>query len=126
MIIVKYLLVIAVLLSLFIWGFWSVFSYTAPDKAQAGLLWGSTKCGEWLELKTDSQIISQYEDIPGLAWLFGYLSGRSLSINKEFHVPGSGLSTEQIHFWMDKYCRENPSSSIRQGADILFRERTGY
>ena len=109
----KYLLVIAVLLS-----------FTVPDKAQAVTVLGSADCGQWLKWRTDSQKIRQSEWAE--FWLVGYLSGLSFSINTEFWKSGNGLSVEQVKFWMDKYCRENPLTSVKQGADILFHERTGY
>lgn len=108
----KYLLVIAVLLS-----------FTAPDKVQAAEIRGYTDCGQWLDVRTNSQ--KKTLSLARQLWVLGYLSGLAIGKNKEFFLSGNGLSNEQIMFWLDNYCRENPLQHTFQGAIKLFRERTG-
>ena len=107
----KYLLVIAVLLS-----------FTAPAKVQAIEVRGVFDCGQWLDVRTDIQL-----EVRALAvqlWVLGYLSGKAMGANKEFWKSGDGLSNEQVMYWIDNYCREHPLKHLDQGADILFHERT--
>ena len=99
----KYLLVIAVLLS-----------FTAPAKVQAIEVRGVFDCGQWLDVRTDIQL-----EVRALAvqlWVLGYLSGKAMGANKEFW--------KQVMYWIDNYCREHPLKHLDQGADILFHERT--
>jgi hypothetical protein len=111
-VVMKYLLIIAVLLS-----------FTAPVKVQAVEARGYLDCGQWLAVRTDSQ--RKIESIAGKLAVVGYLSGLAVGTDKEFFQSGNGLSNEQVMFWLDNYCRENPLDNIYEGANTLFRERTG-
>lgn len=113
MIIVKYLLVIAVLLS-----------FTAPAKADGhGILTlGLVDCGKWLEARVADDKGHSFEFQRGLV---GYLDGLAVGKGTNFWVAEREVTPDQVAYWMDKYCRETPLSTIRKGADILFHERTG-
>ena len=106
-VVMKYLLVIAVLLS-----------FAVPAKADVGIK--THDCGEWLSARA--------KDAP-YPWMLqkfldGFLSGMALGYREEFWASGNGITSDQVFYWMDKYCRENPLNYITKGAIQLFRERT--
>lgn len=107
----KYLLVIAVLLS-----------FTAPDKAQAVEVRGGTDCGTWLTDRKEAYVNSWQNERA----LQGFLDGVSWALDLEFWKSGQGITFDQVKYWMDRYCRENPLHHTVQGAIKLFRERAGY
>ena len=104
----RYLILIAVLLS-----------FAAPAKADVSIV--THDCGEWLSARKN--------DDPH-AWMFqkflvGFLSGMSMGSYEEFWASENGITPDQVFYWMDKYCRENPLKHITKGGLILFNERTG-
>ena len=105
----KYILVIAILLS-----------FTVPEKAEAVMIRGAADCGQWLDFRKDTASRTNGVEF----WVMGYLSALSFSTNKEFWESGNGLSAQQVMYWIDNYCRENPLSNVARAADTLFLERT--
>ena len=105
----KYLLVIAILLS-----------FTAPAGAVATM--GGTDCGDWLTDRKEASVNSWQLE----RGLYGVLDGLSLGLELDFWLSGQGITLDQVNYWMDKYCRENPLSHTTNGAIKLFKERTGY
>ena len=59
------------------------------------------------------------------SWLLGLLSGFSFAAEKEFWGSGGGLTNDQVFFWMDRYCDENPLKGQMNGAITLMNEHTG-
>ena len=59
------------------------------------------------------------------AWMVGLFNGFSFATEKEFWTSGDGLTNDQVFFWMDRYCDENPLKMIMHGAITLMNERTG-
>ena len=58
-------------------------------------------------------------------WLMGVLNGFAFTADKEFWDSGNGLTGDQVFFWMDRYCDENPLKRVMHGAITLMNERTG-
>ena len=110
----KYALVVAVLLS-----------FAVPVKAEQGTevtIQGSRDCGAWLEVREEHPLSAGLYEF----WLVGLLDGVSLNSGIEFWEAGDGVTPNQVYYWTDKYCRENPLNDVMDGARLLFHEKTGY
>ena len=103
----KYLILIAVLLS-----------FAVPVKAELTIR-GALDCGTWLEARRAGLVRAE-------GWLVGVLNGVTIGSGIEFWQAGDGMITnDQLFYWMDKYCRENPLNDVMDGVGKLFNERTG-
>lgn len=96
----------------------ALFLCLACQPASAVLARGAPDCGEWF--KTDPA-----EQLRTKSWLIGYLSG----INTGFRIEKQrdfnyfdNATNAQIYLWMDKYCRDNPLSTVSVGSVVLFQE----
>ena len=84
-------------------------------------LMGVPTCADWAEDRRIADSVSiRFE-----AWLLGMLNGFALASEKEFWDSGDGLTNDQVFFWMDRYCDENPLKRVANGAVTLMNERTG-
>lgn len=77
-------------------------------------------CGSWVEYRR--QPGSQDEQVMKL-WLWGYVSGYALASPKGEQLDLPSGST--ISAWMDKYCRDEPLSTIVTGGAALVKELSG-
>lgn len=91
-----------------------------PTYADGIYITGVVDCGKWVEGRSTSsaQILEGY--------VIGMMNGLALGSGVEFwFASGSKLEAAQVHLWMDKYCRENPLSSVVTGTVALMNEHTG-
>ena len=115
-VVMKYLLVIAVLLS-----------FTAPVKAGQVELTSIVWCGDWLDARSkltntfDQDGARNRVSMVAEGVLRGFLNGLVWSLDTDFWRI-TQLKHNQIFYWMDKYCRDNPLNDIYMGAIQLFRE----
>jgi hypothetical protein len=84
-------------------------------------LMGGNSCAEWAEDRRLDDNVSKRSQ----AWLRGLLNGFAFAADKEFWDSGDGLTNDQVFFWMDRYCDENPLKRVANGAVTLMNERTG-
>jgi hypothetical protein len=90
-------------------------------QATAVALMGGSTCAEWAEDRRIASSLSRRSE----AWLRGLLNGFAFAADKEFWDSGDGLTNDQVFFWMDRYCDENPLKRVVHGAITLMNERTG-
>ena len=115
----KYLLVIAVLLS-----------FTVPAGAQPVRFHTGHDCGQWLEQR--EQWTESITDEHGNLLRKSFVLEQRLTSLIDGLVMASainfwnGITPDQVHYWMDNYCRENPLRGVLNGTWKLFQERTGY
>jgi hypothetical protein len=86
-----------------------------PAQAEGIITMGHIDCGLWAEARTSgrSQILEEH--------LIGFLNGLTLGTMSHFWIAGD-ISRQQVHLWMDKYCRDNPLSvAVPAGALLLHR-----
>jgi hypothetical protein len=90
-------------------------------QAVALTLRGGSSCAEWAEDRRLDDNVSKLSRV----WLQGLLNGFVIGAEKEFWDSGDGLTNDQVNFWMDRYCDENPLKRVVNGAVTLMNERTG-
>lgn len=90
-------------------------------EATAVTLMGGASCADWAEDRRLDDNVSKVSQ----AWLRGMLNGFAFASGKEFWGSGDGLTNDQVFFWMDRYCDENPLKRVSHGAVTLMNERTG-
>jgi len=89
--------------------------------AQAITVRGGSSCGQWIASKTSAPPeADNWLRLTNEIWLIGYLSGRAMGTNVDFFEDGP--DNESMQLWMDNYCRENPLSSVTDGAENLWYE----
>jgi hypothetical protein len=105
----------------------------APTRYPAVLLeGGEIDCGLWAKARKEpppSAVILEGNVI-------GFLNGLSIGESREFWgyglpqspLPGgrgeSSITRDSVYLWLDKYCNENPLSSVYVGAIQLFWEHS--
>ena len=72
-------------------------------------------CADWAK---DRKSYSHYSEFA----LIGMLNGLAFTSGKNFW---ENLETDQVYFWMDRYCDNNPLSNTTDGAIKLMNETTG-
>ena len=81
---------------------------------------GGHSCGTWHEVRKQDKLSVGQQALT--SWVVGFLSGLNMhAAAKNIWGKTNPLTASQISLWLDKYCRENPLSSIRNGAWDLFR-----
>ena len=68
-------------------------------------------CAEWLKAREEHQAISYQGYVDGV--VDGMSMGIMVSIRGE-NIPPK-YSSEQIFYWMDRYCRNSPLNSLLSG-----------
>jgi hypothetical protein len=95
----------------------------SATRAEAYTVMGVRDCGQWVSQRQNEQAGTS---ISSETWVIGYLSGMSVGRSEEFWRRDTReISNEQVYLWMDKFCRENPLSSVADGALALYYEITG-
>lgn len=74
-------------------------------------------CAGWADAKGEpmKDLIREY-------WLVGMMNGLALASGKDFWA---NIEQNQLIFWMDRYCDNNPLSSVVIGVGDLMVERFG-
>jgi len=93
--------------------------FSLPAQAANVTLRGASNCAIWTQERAQQR--AQYEK----AWLSGYFSGLAMGTDVNFWgVAGRNeIDNEAVWQWIDRYCAENPKSSLVTGAEKLFLER---
>lgn len=93
----------------------SSFSFM-PSKADAEVTTiGSPTCARWHEYRNNANRAAE-------AYLYGLMNGLAVGTANDFWAD---LKPNQVLFWMDKYCDNNPLGSTLYGAYKLMEERHG-
>ena len=74
-----------------------------------------TTCADWAESRRSTYPFREFA-------LIGMLNGLAYTSDKNFWA---NLEPDQVHFWMDRYCDNNPLSNTTDGAIKLMNETTG-
>ena len=78
---------------------------------------GGGGCGQWSISRAEPR--PSVNEAANFGWLMGFLSGLASGTGVNVLV---GVAPQSIAFWMDKYCRANPSNKVGTGAITLFNE----
>ena len=91
---------------------------TGPAQAQLKLNATGT-CAMWLEAGKN-KVFRQIEE----ALVLGLIDGMSLGANMNFWVTREGqLKINQVLYWVDNYCRDNPLEHTVTGVWEFFNSR---
>ena len=85
-------------------------------QAQAITLIGGVNCAQWASAR-ETKTAGGFQD-----YLLGFINGLVVLSLKDFWDP---IQREQVFYWMDKYCAENPLENVMSGSYALFEERFG-
>ena len=85
--------------------------------AQYITMGASYTCAGWAEARDTpmTNLISEY-------WLVGLMNGLAIGSGKDFWA---NIEQNQLIFWMDRYCDNNPLGNTVTGAGDLMIERFG-
>ena len=85
--------------------------------AQAVTMGAHYTCAGWADAKGEpmKDLIREY-------WLVGMMNGLALASGKDFWA---NIEQNQLIFWMDRYCDNNPLSDVVIGVGDLMVERFG-
>ena len=72
-------------------------------------------CAEWAKDRKSDVRYSEFS-------LIGMLNGLAFASGRDFWA---NLKNDQVYFWMDRYCDNNPLSNTTDGAIKLMNETTG-
>jgi hypothetical protein len=89
-------------------------NFTATQAEALDMLAFGT-CAVWAEERRAKIVYREFA-------LIGMLNGLAFASGKNFWA---NLEPDQIHFWMDRYCDNNPLSNTTDGAIKLMNETTG-
>jgi hypothetical protein len=53
----------------------------------------------------------------------GFVNGVALGADLNFWIEGGEITNDQVFFWMDRYCDNNPLKDVTDGVIALFVER---
>jgi len=88
-------------------------------RAQAVMVRGVTPCSFWASSRAAGSALVLEANQQGL------INGLALVSRKDFWMVPYPIEPEQVFYWMDQYCANNPLNSIVQGSYALFEERFG-
>jgi hypothetical protein len=73
---------------------------------------GRYSCGLWLEIRAARNDASDVRFVQGREWISGFVT----AYNWYEHPVGGNISAgtdrEGMYAWLDKYCRENPTTAV--------------
>jgi len=87
---------------------------TAADKDGLFSVQGNRSCGLWVKDRKESD----WEDIADRSWIVGYITAYNSQTPDVFDILNK-TDTQSVFLWMDKYCQENPLSSLVKGMEQL-------
>ena len=90
-------------------------------QAQEGEIWvkGSVNCALWAsarEAKTSGQLEH---------YVLGFINGVALSYLREIWIYPNKIEPEQVYYFIDVYCANNPLQNVVDGTYALFDDRFG-
>ena len=74
-------------------------------------------CGEWVKYRKEGGCINGMQQ----RWIGGYITAYNLQTFDVLDIMAS-TDPESVFLWMDKYCQENPLSSLAVGMRVLTKE----
>ncbi len=88
-------------------------------QAEGVLVKGSTPCSLWASSRAagTASVLEGYQQ--------GLINGLALGSGKDFWMFPYPIEPEQVFYWMDQYCANNPLSSTITGSYAVFDERFG-
>ena len=96
-----------------------ILSGTLAGNAQADItILNAYPCAEWHQ---DRKAGGAYKSIAN-AWLIGLMNGYAITTQRNFW---ESLEIEQVMFWMDRYCDNNPFENTYSGSVKLMEQRYG-
>jgi len=90
-------------------------NFTATQAEAVVAVLAFRNCAQWAEDRRSNILYSEFT-------LIGMLNGLAFTSDKDFLA---NLEPDQVHFWMDRYCDNNPLSNTTDGAIKLMNETTG-
>lgn len=79
---------------------------------------GIQSCGKWLSLRqkdTENRLDSTLE------WASGFLTGAAIFSPKQID-PANGIDAHALSYWLDNYCRANPTKNLLQAIMEFIKE----
>lgn len=76
-------------------------------------------CATWAEAQSGGGWLKAVSQ----AHLMGFVNGVALGADLNFWIEGGEITNDQVFFWMDRYCDNNPLKDVTDGVIALFVER---
>jgi hypothetical protein len=98
----------------------TMLSFGTAQAQEAGI-WteGTLNCALWASAREAKASVSLEH------YLLGFINGLALGEAKDFWRYPNSIEPEQVYYWMDKYCANNPLQDVIGGSYALFQERFG-
>ncbi len=80
---------------------------------------GDLNCAKWASARAEKNA-GQLEH-----YLLGFINGVAVSYFKEVWIYPNSIEPEQVYYWMDVYCTDNPLQDVVSGTYALFADRFG-
>ncbi|MDB4235113.1 hypothetical protein N9828_01320 [bacterium] len=90
-------------------------NFTATQAVAGVTVKAYATCAAWAKDRRSNIIYSEFA-------LIGMLNGLAFTSGRNFWA---NLEPDQVFFWMDRYCDNNPLSNTTDGAIKLMNETTG-
>ena len=90
-------------------------NFTATQAEAVVDVFAFRTCADWAKDRKSNILFGQFS-------LIGMLNGLAYTSDKNFWAD---LEPDQVFFWMDRYCDNNPLSNTTDGAIKLMNETTG-
>jgi hypothetical protein len=78
---------------------------------------GGIDCGAWLTAREQGQ--AQAHE----GYLLGFLDAFALHTQQDIWRRPAAVTRQQVFFWVDRWCRENPLMAVRDAAIAFEQER---
>jgi hypothetical protein len=107
-------------LTLFTW------SFRVPGEIKVFTVFNEPACKDWQknienEKNVSSKIYDRYGRLIDNAWLLGFVSGYNASHPTDKDLLGA-IDSGTVILWMDRFCKNNPGSSLYDGSKKLLEE----
>ena len=89
------------------------------SQANAVEVRGVPDCATWAEAKALGGVLQ----VASQVHLMSFLNGLAMATSKDFWIEGGKITNDQVFFWMDRYCDNNPLKDVTDGAITLWFER---
>jgi hypothetical protein len=91
-----------------------------PIEASAFMIMGAgvnSSCGKWLSERSKGTHFDEAN------WALGYLSGAASNGPAE-HDPLGKTDSDGVLYWLDNYCRANPTVGFHEAVKAFYRAHT--
>jgi hypothetical protein len=97
-----------------------IVSTPAQPQQTMVLDFGRLSCGLWLEVRAVRSNREDVRFVQGREWISGFITAYNWY---EHPISGGNISAgtdrEGMYAWLDKYCRENPTTTVFSAATKL-------